>query len=114
MHESEFSHMAEVALRGLDRRIEASGIEADCEFQGTGVRVIEFGDGSRINVNSQAAAREIRVAATSGGYHFGGKGGRWVNTRDGTELFAALSACVSQQTGESVNLTAVDAKTTDS
>lgn len=104
MDESEFIRLAEQTLQELDRRIEASGIDADCAFKGTGVLEMEFGDGSKIIVNSQAAAREIWVAAKSGGYHFRGDGGRWVNTRDGTEMFAALSAYVSQQAGKTVNL----------
>ena len=105
MDESEFIRLAEHTLQLLDRRIEASGIDADCEFKGTGVLEIEFGDGSKIIVNSQAAAREIWVAAKSGGYHFHRDGPRWVNTRDGSELFEALSTYVSQQAGEAVNLT---------
>ncbi len=104
MDESEFMRLAEQTLQQLDRRIEASGTDADCEFKGTGVLEIEFGDGSKIIVNSQAAAREIWVAAKSGGYHFRRDGPRWVNTRDGSELFAALSAYVSQQSGVAVNL----------
>ena len=105
MDESEFIRAAEQTLQQLDRHIEASGIDADCEFKGTGVLEIEFGDGSKIIVNSQAAAQEIWVAAKSGGYHFRSDGPRWVNTRDGSELFAALSAYVSQQAGETVDLT---------
>jgi CyaY protein len=104
MDESEFIRLAETTLQELDRRIEASGIAADCAFRGAGLLEIEFDNGSKIIVNSQAAAREIWVAAKSGGYHFRAAGGRWVSTRDGTELFAALSAYVSQQAGESVNL----------
>ena len=96
MDESEFIRLAEKTLQELDRRIEANGIDADCEFKGTGVLEIEFGDGSKIIVNSQAAAREIWVAAKSGGYHFCREHERWVNTRDGTELLASLSAYVSQ------------------
>jgi len=103
MDESEFMRLAEQTLQQLDRRIEASGIDADCEFKGTGVLQIEFGDGSKIIVNSQAAAREIWVAAKSGGYHFRRDGPRWVDTRDGSELFAAPSVHVSQQPGETVN-----------
>ena len=106
MDESEFMRLAELTLQEIDRRIEASGIDADCEFKGTGVLEIEFADGGKIIVNSQAAAREIWVAAKSGGYHFRGDRGRWVNTRDGTELFAALSVYVSQQAGETVSLLA--------
>lgn len=104
MDESEFIRTAEITLQELDRRIEASGVDADCEFKGTGVLEIEFADGSKIIVNSQAAAREIWVAAKSGGYHFRGEAGRWLNTRDGTELFAALSLYASQQAGEPVDL----------
>ena len=104
MDESEFIHLAEQTLQEIDRRIEASGVDAECEFKGTGVLEIEFANGSKIIVNSQAAAREIWVAAKSGGYHFRGEGGRWINTRDGIDLFAALSACVSQQAGGTVNL----------
>jgi CyaY protein len=108
MDESEFIRLAEQTLLELDRRIEASGVDADCEFRGTGVLEIEFVNGSKIVVNSQAAAREIWVAAKSGGYHFRSDGARWVNTRDGADLFAALSAYVSQQAGESVNLATVE------
>ena len=104
MDETEFIRLAEQTLRELGRRIEASGIDAECEFKGTGVLEIEFDDRSKIIVNSQAAAREIWVAAKSGGYHFRSDGRRWVETRDGAELFAALSAAVSRQAGESVNL----------
>ena len=104
MDESEFTRLAELTLAELDRRVEASGVDADCEFKGTGVLQIEFANGSKIIVNSQAAAREIWVAAKSGGYHFRGDGGRWINTRDGTELFAALSIYASEQAGEPVGL----------
>jgi len=106
MDESEFIHLAEAVLQELDRRIEASGIDADCEFKGGGVLEIEFSDGSRIIVNSQAAMREIWVASKSGGYRFRRDGTRWVNTRDGGELFAAVSAYASRQSGEAVDLAA--------
>jgi CyaY protein len=108
MDESEFIRLAEQTLLELDRRIEASGVDADCEFRGTGVLEIEFIDGSKIVVNSQAAVREIWVAAKSGGYHFRSHGPRWINTRDGTDLFAALSAYVSEQAGETVNLATLE------
>ena len=104
MDESEFIRVAEQTLQQLDRRIEASGIDADCEFKGTGVLEIEFGDGSKIVVNSQAAAREIWVAAKSGGFHFRRADGKWLDTRSGEELFAALSRLVSEQAGEEVEL----------
>ncbi|TSA11084.1 MAG: iron donor protein CyaY [Betaproteobacteria bacterium] len=109
MDESEFTRLAELTLQQLDRRIEASGIDADCEFKGTSVFEIEFADGSKIIVNSQAAVQEVWVAAKSGGYHFRRNGPIWVNTRDGSELFAALSTYVSQQSGQPVDLANAEA-----
>lgn len=104
MDESEFTRLAEQTLLEIERRVEASGIDADSELKGTGVLELEFAGGSKIIVNSQIASQEIWVAAKSGGYHFRHDGMRWINTRDGTDLFAALSAYVSQQAGESVDL----------
>jgi CyaY protein len=46
------------------------------------------------------------VAAKSGGFHFHHDGTAWRNTRDGAELFAALSRLVSAQAGAPVTLTA--------
>ena len=60
---------------------------------------IEYADGSRMIINRHGAAREIWVAARAGGFHFRWDGGVWRDTRDGTELFAALSRLVSAQSG---------------
>ena len=106
MDESEFTRLAEQVLQDIERRIEASGIDADYELKGSGVLELEFAGGSKIIVNSQAPMQEIWVAAKSGGYHFRNDGGRWVDTRTGGELFTALSGYVSQQSGEVVDLTA--------
>ena len=65
---------------------------------------IEFENGSKIIVNRHGAAREIWVAAKSGGYHFRPDGGRWLGTRDGEELLAALARSVSEQAGVRVEL----------
>lgn len=89
----------ENALDGLDGDI-------DFERKADTVLEIEFADGSRIIVNGQAAAQEIWIAAKSGGQHFRHENAAWINTRDGTEFFRALSAVVSEQYGQSVTLRA--------
>jgi CyaY protein len=43
--------------------------------------------------------RQIWVAARSGGFHYEWREGAWHDTRDGSELFAALSRVVSAQGG---------------
>ena len=106
MNETEFNARVEGVLAAVVRALEASGVDCDCEFKGDGVLELEFQDGSKIIVNRHGPAREIWVAARSGGYHFRFDGERWVNTRDGDELFAALSRCVSEQAGSPVVLSA--------
>ncbi|MGH8765331.1 MAG: iron donor protein CyaY, partial [Burkholderiales bacterium] len=49
--------------------------------------------------NRHGAAREIWVAARSGGFHFRHDGSVWRDSRDGSELFAAVSRLASQQAG---------------
>ncbi|HUN70288.1 MAG TPA: iron donor protein CyaY [Burkholderiales bacterium] len=104
MTESEFESLAGAALAALERAFETSLPDADVQTKGTGVIEIEFDDGSKMVINRHGAAREIWVAAKSGGFHFRHDGAAWRDTRDGTELFAAVSKLASQQCGTPVEL----------
>ena len=104
MDESEFTALAESALERIERAVEESGIDADAELKEGGVLELEFADRSRMVINRHGAAREIWVAARSGGFHFRWDGSSWRDTRDGSELFAALSRLVSAQSGQPVLL----------
>ena len=104
MDEREFEARAGAALERIERALEESGLDADVEMKEGGVLEVEFLDGSRIIVNRHGAAREIWVAARSGGFHFRWDGSAWRDTRAGTELFAALSKLVSAQSGSGVIL----------
>lgn len=104
MNETEFNTLAEAALARLERALDECGVDIDYECQPGGVIEIEFPDASRIVVNRHAAAREIWVAAKAGGFHFRYEDGRWLGTRDGAELFAALGRLVGAQAGVAVNL----------
>lgn len=107
MDESEFNALAAAALQRIEAGLEAAvdaGAGLDFELAAGGVLEIEFDDGSKIIVNRHGAAREIWVAAKSGGFHYRWDGSAWRDTRDGGELMAALSALVSTQGGEPVIL----------
>jgi CyaY protein len=106
MTDSEFEALADAAIAAIERAIDASELDVDTQTKGTGVLEIEFADRSRIVVNRHGAAREVWVAAKSGGFHFRHDGTAWRDTRDGGELFAALSRLVSAQSGEAVILSA--------
>src|SRR5437763_10658640 len=104
MEETEFAKLAERTLARIEASLEESGVDADIEMKPGGVIEIEYADGSKMVINRHAAAREIWVAARSGGFHFRWEGGAWRDTREGTELFAALSKLVSAQSGQPVRL----------
>ena len=104
MTPSEFDSLADAMLERIARAVEESGADCDCEPKGSGVLELEFDDGSRIVVNRHSAARQIWVAAKSGGYHFSWNGSEWVDTRDGGELLAALSKLLSEQSNRAVVL----------
>ena len=106
MTESEFESLAGSALTALERAFEAAVPDADLQTKGSGVLEIEFEDGSKMVINRHGAAREIWVAAKSGGFHFRYDGIAWRNTRDGDELFAAVSRLASLQSGVPVQLSA--------
>ncbi len=102
--ESEFEALAVRALERVEAALESSGIDADFQLKEGGVLEIEFADRSKIIVNRHGPAREIWVAARAGGFHFRWDGAAWRDTRDGSELFTALSKLVSGQAGEPVVL----------
>ena len=104
MEETEFAALAERVLERIEAALEESGVDADVELKAGGVMEIEYADGSKMVINRHAAAREIWVAARSGGFHFRWEGGAWRDTREGTELFVALSKLVSAQSGQPVRL----------
>jgi CyaY protein len=94
MRDSEFIVLADRALADIERFLDASGIDLDYSAAGDGVLEIELGDGSRIVVNRHVAAREIWVAARSGGFHFRRDEKLWKDTRNGRELMAALAELI--------------------
>ncbi len=104
MNEADFNALAEATLRAVARAVEDSGLDCDVEMKGDGVIEITLDDSTRLVVNRHAAAREIWVAAKSGGYHFRHDSGQWRNTRDGSELFGSLSRYLSEQSGMPVSL----------
>jgi CyaY protein len=104
MDERQFEALATPVLESIERALDRSGVDVDFELKEGGVLELEFADGSKIIVNRHVAAREIWVAARSGGFHFRWDGSAWRDTRDGAELFAALSKLVSAQSGTGVIL----------
>jgi CyaY protein len=104
MDEAAFNALADAELERLEALLEACTLDFDYEVKPGGVFELEFANGSKIIVNRHSAAREIWLAAKSGGFHFRPGDGRWKGTRDGEDFYLVLSRCMSQQAGEPVNI----------
>lgn len=103
MNESEFDKKATDTLLTIEQGIEESGADIDFEAAG-GILTLEFANGTKIIVNKQGAAKQIWVAAKSGGYHYGYVDGRWINDQSGGELMSELSRFIREQSGEDIEL----------
>lgn len=108
MTDSEFERLTTETLAGIEAAVEAcadaAGLDIDLQMKPGGILELGFEDGSKMILNRQAPTRELWVAARSGGFHYRYSDGRWVDTRDGGELYAALSRMVSAQGGVAVIL----------
>lgn len=108
MSESEFLALAEATLTAieaaLDRLNEQDMVDVECSRSGNVLEIEFIHNGSKVIVNSQAPMQELWVAARAGGFHYKRVDGQWRNTRDGSELFAALSEITTAQGGAPVVL----------
>jgi CyaY protein len=83
----------------VDRWLEEDVIDIDPQRTG-GLLEMALPNGSRLIVNTQPPLQEIWLAARAGGFHFRHVDGRWLDTKDGSELFAVLSREASAQAGK--------------
>ena len=80
---------------------------ADVDNQRTGAMVtLSFANRSQIIINLQKPLQEVWMAAQAGGFHYKCQDGRWLDTKDGSEFFAVLSTCATQQAGQSLQFRA--------
>jgi CyaY protein len=110
MGDTEFLAQAEATLDTIETAFDdlndADVVDVECKRSGNVLEIEFIDNGSKIIVNSQAPMKELWVAARSGGFHYKQKDGLWLNTRDGSELFAALSDIATAQSGVAIKLTA--------
>ena len=81
-----------------DRWLQDDVIDIDTQRTG-GLLELVFPNDSRIIVNTQPPLQEIWLAARAGGFHYRHVRGQWLDTRDGSDFFAALSQHASAQGG---------------
>lgn len=103
MTETEFLNLIDVTLSQIEDVFEAAGqsgdVDVECSRSGSLLDIEFLHNKSKIIINSQAANKELWVAAKSGGFHYKYDGQRWLNTRDSSELMAALTEIALKQGG---------------
>ena len=112
MEEREFLELADTELAkiedALDMLQERIDADWDYELKPGGIIELDLEAGGKIIINRHTAAREIWIAARSGGFHFkppSAHGQPWTDTRTGKDLAIVLSHCISDQTGGNVAVT---------
>ena len=105
MTDHDYQDLAERALKsielGCDRLNDDTDVDIDNQRSG-GMITLTFANRSQIIVNLQKPLQEIWMAAQAGGFHYRFNGSNWVDTKDGSELFAALSRYASGQAGQAL------------
>lgn len=89
----------------IDRWLQEEVIDVDAARTG-GLLEMSFPDRSKIIINTQPPLHELWLAARRGGFHFKYVDGHWLDTRDGSDFFARLSACATEQAGRSLQFSA--------
>lgn len=105
MSDPDFERAAGALLAALEEALENCGAELDVEIAGDGMLEVGLRDGSKMVINRHGVAREIWVAARSGGFHFRRNGSLWTDTRSGEELGVLLARLIREQTGEDARIT---------
>ncbi|MBT9591601.1 MAG: iron donor protein CyaY [Thiobacillus sp.] len=100
LNEAEFNQAADATLVHIEQALEAADL--DFETPADGILEIELDNGSKIIINRHGVARELWVAARSGGFHFMPVADGWVDTKSGEPLYAKLAALVALQGGGSI------------
>jgi CyaY protein len=101
MTESEFNELADEVFGRIERAIDSSGTDIECNPNGP-VLELEFEDGSRVIINRHGPTQEIWLAAKSGGFHYALQDDHWISKRDGSELFGKLEELVLLGSGETL------------
>ena len=105
MTDLDYLDHAERALAAIeqacDRINDASDIDIDNQRTG-GMITLTFANQSQIIINLQKPLQEIWMAAKAGGFHYKLNSSQWLNTRDGSDFFAALTDYASEQAGQAV------------
>lgn len=105
LSDAAYRQLSDAALAAIestvDQWLQDDVVDIDSHRTG-GLLELSFPNGSKLIINTQPPLQELWLAARSGGFHYRWVDGRWCDTRDGSEFFAAVSRCASEQAGKTL------------
>lgn len=107
MNESEFEQKVDQVLADIEQQLDDAGVDFDYETV-AGILTLTFDDQSKIILNRQTALRQIWLATRAGGFHYDyvADSDEWIRQEDQSELLASLSRHISEQSDETIELSA--------
>jgi CyaY protein len=101
LNATEFNEQVDLIFDRIVDTLDAADADIDVELN-QGVLEATCADDSKVIVNRHEPNREIWIAAKSGGFHFKCLNERWIDTRSGEALDAALARVFQAQAGVSL------------
>lgn len=104
MEPREFLRLADECLERVARWLEQFDPDEVDYATSDGVVTLEFADKKRYVLNRQTAADQMWFAAGARAWHynFDPKHNRWIDDRDGHDLYARVAEVVSEKLGRAV------------
>ena len=104
MDANEFLKSADQGLGAVAKWLETLDPDEVDYVTGDGVVTIEFPDGGKFILSRQAATSQIWLAAGARAWHYNldPAGTRWIDDRDGHDLYARLAEVISERVGHPV------------
>ena len=105
MNESQYHQLLDDLMFAIEDAIDESGLDIDYETS-AGILTLSLENNSKVILSRQTVMLQLWVAAKSGGYHFDYKAEQenWICDSTGEELMVLLNRCLSEQSGETVEL----------
>ncbi|WP_067516102.1 iron donor protein CyaY [Endozoicomonas ascidiicola] len=110
MNESQYTELLDGLMLAIEDAIDDSGLDIDYE-NSAGIMTLTCPDNSKIILSRQTPLLQLWMAARSGGFHFDyhveehEEQGEWLLDGKGESFLVMLNRCLSEQSGEPVNLT---------
>jgi CyaY protein len=104
MDQNEFLKRADECLGAVAKWLETLDPDEIDYVTGDGVVTIEFPDGGKFILSRQTATSQIWLAAGARAWHYNrdAPSARWVDDRDGHDLYSRLAEVISERVGHPV------------